>query len=350
MSVSINMGNRDLTLDLSKGILITLVVLGHSIQYSFGEEWLTSGQFFDNIVFKIIYSFHMPLFMMISGYLFYNSNKKDFKQLMSSKLKAIGIPMLSFILLFNLYLYIHLLADGYILGICKHYITSIFCETTMWFLFSLLLNMTLIAVLTRLVKDKTQQYLGMIIIFVASFFIPDFIVLGVHKFMFPFFCLGYVIKQHDVNIYACSYSKLRLSILSTLSVCVICWYDKDTYIYTSGFCIIGNITNQLFIDCKRMIIAIVVSYTVIQYVHLLVYCDNRVTKSILKLGQISLFIYGFNIVFCVPYTKALSHLSMNFDFNYLIPIIVTFCFILISYYMYKLLEKSNFTRIAFLGK
>ena len=344
------MGNRDLTLDLTKGILITLVVLGHCIQYSLGEEWLTSSQFFENIVFKIIYSFHMPLFMMISGYLFCNSNKRNFKQLMTSKLKAIGIPMLSFILLLNTYIYVLLLVDGYIWGICKHFITTIFRGMTMWFLFSLLLNMTLIAVLTRLVKNMILQYLGMIILFVVSFFIPDSIVLSVHKFMFPFFCMGYVIKQHDVNIYACSYSKLKLSILTTLSVLAICWFDIDTYIYTSGFCVNGNITNQLFIDCKRMIIAIVVSYTVIQYVQMVVSYDNRIIKSILKLGQISLFIYGFNMFFNASYSKVLSLLSLNFDFNYAIPIVVTICFILISYYMYKLLEKSNITRIAFLGK
>ena len=344
------MGNRNITLDLSKGILITLVVVGHSIQYSLGEEWLTSNLYFENIVFKIIYSFHMPLFMIISGYLFYNSNKKGFKQLMTSKLKAIGIPMLSFIFLFNTYLYVLLLLDGYILGICKHYITTIFCGMTMWFLFSLLLNMTLVAILTRLVKNKILQYLGMTILFVISFFIPDSIVLSVHKFMFPFFCLGYVIKQHDVNIYACSFNKLRMSILTTLSVLAICWFDQETYIYTSGFCIIGNIANQLFIDFKRMIIAIVVSYTMIQYAKMFTYYDNRLTKSILKLGQISLFFYGFNIVFNASYAKTLSLLSLNFEFNYAIPIFVTICFILISCYMYKLLEKSNYTRIAFLGK
>ena len=87
--------NRDTTLDIAKGLLIILVVLGHAIQYSFGTEYTQSREFFSNIVFKTIYSFHMPLFMLISGYLFHNSNKKDFKTLMVSKLIAIGIPMIS---------------------------------------------------------------------------------------------------------------------------------------------------------------------------------------------------------------------------------------------------------------
>lgn len=96
------MKTRDTTLDFAKGFLIILVVLGHSIQFSLGPDWLESKQFFDNVVFKTIYSFHMPLFMLISGYLFYYSNKKNLRTLMISKLKAIGIPMLSFVLLYNI--------------------------------------------------------------------------------------------------------------------------------------------------------------------------------------------------------------------------------------------------------
>ena len=95
------MKERNTTLDLAKGILIIFVVLGHAIQYSGNGNWEDSQLFFDDIVFRAIYSFHMPLFMMISGYLFYSSNKKDFKPLMISKLRAIGIPLLVFTLLMN---------------------------------------------------------------------------------------------------------------------------------------------------------------------------------------------------------------------------------------------------------
>ena len=99
-----------------------------------------------------------------------------------------------------------------------------------------------------------------------------------------------------------------------------------------------------------MIIALVVSYTFMQYAHMLVSYYNRIIKYILRLGQISLFIYGFNIIFNVPYTKVLSLLSLNFEFNYLVPIAVSLCFLFVACYLYKLLEKNEFTRIAFLGK
>lgn len=345
------MNKRDFTLDMAKGILIILVVMGHSIQYSFGSSWLMSERFFDDTVFKAIYSFHMPLFMMISGYLFFNSNKKAFTTLMISKFKAIGIPMLSFVLLYNILQYLILLAKGEVMKIITHYISTIFQDITMWFLLSLLLNMTVVAVLTRVIKSKSLQYMVMFMLCVGSMWVPDNMLLSVHKFMFPFFCIGYVIKQSGINIYAMSNNKIGLGILSILSAIAIWWFDTDTYIYTSGFYIAGDDPHQVYTDCKRLTIALIVSYTMMQYIHRFVVSrQDTVTNRIVRLGQTSLFIYGLNIVFNLYYTKALALLHINFRFNYLIPVIVTIIFILVSDRLYKLMDKNKFTRMAFLGK
>ena len=48
---------------------IILVIIGHSIQYGSGSNFIEKQMFFNNYLFKFIYSFHMPLFIMISGYL-----------------------------------------------------------------------------------------------------------------------------------------------------------------------------------------------------------------------------------------------------------------------------------------
>lgn len=60
----------DIRLDIIKGIAIILVVMGHCIQYGSGNDYYTSALFFEENIFKFIYSFHMPLFMLISGYVF----------------------------------------------------------------------------------------------------------------------------------------------------------------------------------------------------------------------------------------------------------------------------------------
>lgn len=345
------MKKRESTLDFAKGLLIIFVVLGHSIQYSLGNNWLTSQLFFDDVVFKTIYSFHMPLFMMISGYLFFNSNQKNFKTLVLSKLKVIGAPMLTFIFLNYLFQYILMAFRCNVQYVFVHYFKRIFLGTTMWFLLSLLLNIIVVSILTRILRKNTLLFLGMIMIFVISLFIPDSIVLSVHKFMFPFFCLGYILKQNEIPLYVFSKKKIVLCFLTILSVVAVWWFNKETYIYTSGFCVLEGGGGKIFlIDCKRILIALIVSYTFMQYVYLHAYHRDIIVDKVKRIGQMSLFIYGMNITFNTYLSKLLSLLSINFDFNYLIPIVVTVLFVCICCWLYKLLAKSKVTRISFLGK
>lgn len=69
-------GNRIDYLDTLKGIAIILVLMGHIIQYIF---WNSSANFFSDDIFKYIYGFHMPLFMLICGFLTNLSLKKHLK-------------------------------------------------------------------------------------------------------------------------------------------------------------------------------------------------------------------------------------------------------------------------------
>lgn len=72
--------NRIDWVDIAKGIGIILVVLGHLS---------TKGQFFRTI----IYSFHMPLFFIISGFLY---RQKDFASSIKRGVKKLILPMLFF--------------------------------------------------------------------------------------------------------------------------------------------------------------------------------------------------------------------------------------------------------------
>ena len=67
---------RNKFVDVLKATAIFLVVMGHCIQYGSGNDYYVECTFFENSLFKFIYSFHMPLFMLISGYLFAFSLKK----------------------------------------------------------------------------------------------------------------------------------------------------------------------------------------------------------------------------------------------------------------------------------
>ncbi|MFU0919704.1 acyltransferase family protein [Kluyvera sichuanensis] len=62
------MKDRDIKIDFLKALATLLVVVGHCIQFS-------DIDFDNNLLFRVIYSFHMPLFMCIAGFLFVEKDK-----------------------------------------------------------------------------------------------------------------------------------------------------------------------------------------------------------------------------------------------------------------------------------
>ncbi len=88
---------RDFAMDLLKCFAIWAVIWGHSIQY------LQNGDYFEDSIYIWIYSFHMPLFMMIAGYFcessmrmqFYDFIKKEILHLLTPAFATGGILVLS---------------------------------------------------------------------------------------------------------------------------------------------------------------------------------------------------------------------------------------------------------------
>lgn len=80
---------RNVGFDLLKAFAIYLVLWGHCLQY------FRSSDFHENTVWQIIYSFHMPLFMMISGYFSKSSMKLSFAEILKKKFSQLVLPCLS---------------------------------------------------------------------------------------------------------------------------------------------------------------------------------------------------------------------------------------------------------------
>ena len=76
---------RDYRFDNLKGFLIFLVVLGHAIEKFQGKSLMISGS-----IYSVIYSFHMPAFIFISGFF---TNKAQINQQYYRKIvKTLLIP------------------------------------------------------------------------------------------------------------------------------------------------------------------------------------------------------------------------------------------------------------------
>lgn len=62
--------------DNMKGLLISLVVMGHFIQVYFEKCVWGDNYYFLQTVLCFIYYFHMPLFIFVSGYFSKNVEKR----------------------------------------------------------------------------------------------------------------------------------------------------------------------------------------------------------------------------------------------------------------------------------
>ena len=83
-------------IDSIKGFAIFLVVMGHAIAWLFEDFYsvLESDEMIPLFWWKLIYAFHMPLFMFVSGYLFPRrfTGFKDLQRYLFRKVYTLAIP------------------------------------------------------------------------------------------------------------------------------------------------------------------------------------------------------------------------------------------------------------------
>lgn len=92
-------------IDVMKGIAITLVVLGHVLAWFYADflERFETMSYNEVVLWKYIYSFHMPLFMFVSGFVAFNPAKKYQIDKVGKRCLSYLIPLLIFGLLCSLY-------------------------------------------------------------------------------------------------------------------------------------------------------------------------------------------------------------------------------------------------------
>lgn len=83
---------RDLSFDYMKGFLIFLVVLGHCPAFLLNREGF---DIYSDYLFVFCHSFHMPLFVLISGYFFAKKKHCSLKELIPKQFKRLLYPQFS---------------------------------------------------------------------------------------------------------------------------------------------------------------------------------------------------------------------------------------------------------------
>jgi len=206
---------------------ILLVVLGHATRNTAtANPHLYSPAvtpFWEVLIQKYIYSFHMPLFFWISGYVFYYSaleQKEDFhilKQLFK-KTKRLLVPLYvtSFLVLLpTIYLFGH--PDG---SFCQMVASFLVCQQIdhLWFLKDLFFIFIMMIPLSAFIKPVSIKggLLFFLVVMLASYkrsLVPLFFQ-GALEYA-PFFAAGYVTRKFEKLF--CCYTPIALFLFFFIS-------------------------------------------------------------------------------------------------------------------------------------
>ncbi len=340
--------------DYVKGVTILMVIVGHQIQYSTG-----SGVFFNDIIFKFIYSFHMPLFMFVSGFFFYNSvNKHSSLKILKNKSIQLILPIITFtivsFLLTDIYSFNSLLDNGS-KNISKIITGQFFNKSilfvflkNLWFLWVVFyLNCFVIVVRTYL-KDSILFY---IFFFLILFFIPDYYICNMFCFMYPFFITGYLLNKYGLfrSVFDHNKSFVNFSII-LLFVILLLFYNTNTYIYTTGYSIIGK-NHQIIYDIHRLLIGYCGVYSTIWILLKLknknINIPSFIRKGFLYLGKNTKQLY---IVTSLPIFLNILGRFATGEVNYFKSLIATIVITIVSMPIIELIKKINWANLIVFGQ
>ena len=93
------MRERNLTIDASRGVAIVLVVLGHSIMAAidyYARDLASLPRFLVNLD-QVIYAFHMPLFIVLAGYVTWRPDPSPSGRFLARRFMRLMVPYLSWL-------------------------------------------------------------------------------------------------------------------------------------------------------------------------------------------------------------------------------------------------------------
>lgn len=325
--------NHIIWIDITKFIAIFLVVYAHFI-----------GIFPPNkVITDFIYLFHMPLFFILSGYLYHQTNKED-------ELKKIFWRLLIPYLIYQ-FVYLPLQIgsciinhnQSFILSLWKciigilcgdGYTTSFFQNVCFpcWFLISIMQVRFIFMNVKMSVKT-------LIVISFISFIILKFLMLNKIDLFFcidntlmaiPYFCFGYLLKNNFSNILD---RIVKLNIFSKVALSVLCIIILITILKINGV-IQMNLEIIEPINSKSLILAYLGGITGAILVYIFSNFFQKENIFVKTIAQNTLFIMFFHTIFLfLTKTFNIDSSIINLPFQSLIFIFYSLILFIFMYFI-----------------
>ena len=328
--------NRDLSFDYMKGVLIFLVVWGHLISFCMSND---SDIYFDSLR-KFLYSFHMPLFVFISGWFFRNDTVTGFLSIVKKQGSRLLIPQFTFVfigfliylLFWNIYSYKLIENSSISIKGCYHFITFA------WYLWCIFFCSLLVNLISRIFNQRAVYLLFFlcVIMWLMVNLLPGPIFNNQQVArMFPCFVAGMYARKHQHML--TRYKKMLI---------IICAYVSFVYWGIFVFDSTKELPNYIF-RIPLQFFPMFLMYLIIQWF----YAKSILKKMFLFWSKDTLFIYVFHI-FVIDLLKpfhirfTLENMWLNYVFYAFLSMIACYLLGLLGQY----LRTYRISRKIFLGE
>ena len=330
------------SLDILKAFAIFMVVWGHVIQHCL------STAYYEEPVYKIIYSFHMPLFMILAGFFSHNSLKLPIRELALKKIKELIVPCITWGgVIYSLFVIFNLITRNAnlfsFIGFAKVLVNDY------WFLKSLFICY-LIAWFTLKLKYSW--------LIVVSLLVSQLLNVYNIPIMYPCFIVGFYLRMVIDRLQFIKYSIFYLLFFLPLLFYAFCrknFFDIATESNLINNGTLVSILNLFQHRIVKIIMGVSGSLFLIsimrRYYWQVSEKDNPIIHFICKIGRKSLGIY---LVHTLLVSSIMAKI-VKFDninpllFNAIISPLISIVIIMVCMMVILVLEKNKVVRFFFLG-
>ena len=340
---------RILYWDIIKFFAIFCVTYGHTIQYLNPPE----RSLWNSFMGEWIVSFHMPLFMIVSGYFARSLLKNKLLDTTKRKFIQLFIPSVSTYFLTGIIL-IFLRHTPFIEGLQN---LLGYCVSSYWFLKALFIFYVLTTILYLLWKKiKWLPAICIILLLLLPVKILDY----VHCIsMYPFFIVGLLLWKYEDAFF----KRKKLIILFSLLLYISLSYFYTPKEYNMHDHLFSWNSEYLLLYFIRILIGISASFICIICIRKL--CiktgENSITNYLAKIGTCTLGIYVFQQNFmvtgkyyCIDFVQKINPFKDTiYEFIYYDYIFCLACatiITLICTYMVIIIRKTKYLRLILLGE
>lgn len=268
-------GRRDRSIDIVKAILICSVIIGHTIDSN-------------SVLHRYIYTFHMPVFFIISGYLNVNHPEIDIKTYIVKIIKRYAIPYFSFSCIFII------ITGGHLKDIIRMLLGGnlnvTFYSYAYWFINVLMISLVIIKMILFRFGYKVLCGISVILWVIGHIFQVELreisLPWGIEFLMIsiPYMSIGILIRY--LNWYSlpplCNIFYIIMCCMGSL-LTIIFWTGACSYQYNINMYILGNGVVDFFVP-------VIAFYTLGGISKIITHFSNF-SKCIEYIGQSSMVLF-----------------------------------------------------------